>query len=1768
MPSAITTLLDIIQTQFGLLIDPDSDGGMILNSLEPIDDKTAKVSNLSFTPTASGVSVRAAQAKDALVFSPSSKSSLSYTIKQQGNGKPPRVEIKLLPLTVELSFLSPAEVSTEGTLQKIDGKVELHFPDLLLVVTASESAKATLEPSGSGALEVTMTPAYAIIGPTNSDNSGVAGIGFEKAKLFLNGPDEPKIEVPSANIFVAPPGISALAMNGGVNSLFIGLGGSGLTGDFQLKLAQGTSTSEYPRFLQNMEADIHIKQNSITLLELKGQIDLAGEVSNRVGQLDNNPTDKINYVLGLTFDNGWQTALTLKGGGGQDYLWRARRAPSNQDNKALNTLGAYAVFSPLLIKDLPSAGSSGFINLGITSGAAIVLASSDSVQTQSVTLFGGELVVHEPAVGPAEAFLFFDLETELNLDIKLDGNELLSTQRPLKVRHKAIGLQLEFGHGVPQINPVFDPAKGFTLDLSDPGLLKVPGPLSDIIQPEGARIARENPLNFEIDLVLKADLGVISVDRASVRLPLDPPGEPTLTALGAHIDVPGALSGSGYLKLMPGDSFKGSMDISLPPPINVRVAAGLEICHPKNEEFTAALVCLDVEWPIPIPLLTSGMGMFGILGMFAMHYERNQDPTQTALDWFENSAKGNVTSLNAWKANANTWAFGLGTVIGTLEGGFLVNAKGMMVFELPGPKLLLFMNADILKERTHIHNPDEKGSILAAIELSPDKLTMGLVLDYHKIKPLLEFRIPVGASFDFHNLDNWYLDIGGIPPYASPVSIKFLEVFRAYGYLLIHGNGIPYCGEEFPIGPLDGFSVAAGIRAAFTWGPEDIGLYLKVAARADVGISFKPFLIIGDLSVGGQLHLFIIGIEASAPAVVKISPADQFHILAKVCGSVDFFFFEVSGCVTLQIGPDPRMPDADPLVRAMSLHSRTPALLPGSAVDIQVDGSLGDASYYDEHKQWIGEMPVVPIDAIPVLQMEMRPAVDQGCSFLNTPISSKMPKPPNDWMPRGGRFYRYTIKSINLSATTSNCDPLNPVVGVGDTPVVWWDRTGKPTGGDDTDVQLALLSATPDPTPAAAERTKSLDDRVERRWGYLCKEIAPPTRVFWTFRESPSGPSTSGWTLRGVPWPDPPGTVRGNKPDTALNVSEPWRSGNSLADGLVDVDPAYIHATQGITDRFLVAPHTGLKLQPAVDDQSLLNLLQTLRSTALDSLADAIRLDNDGFHSIRVLLFVHPVVLKNEYLILRGLNEKGHGNGFEKNITQTSSRIIHHLGDLPSDWTYSLGPWKEITEGVCGYWFKRFGHLEVPLVLFETVLPKDTCQVEIGLNHEFRDDSKNKLPNWELLIIEGQSEAEIGRFNYDTEVRKQEINVVDGLLNYAKDGNRALLHPDAIYTVELTYEVEVTNNPKNGPDGPPQPGNQSFRFKTDNEPPNKLDPWVMATDPGQFQSFFFFGDPIRIVFSTDSTRKFFSAYGRELWAVVKAASNKHPKASPSLGFVGSEVKLDDSLCKSVAANVMTPFESALRNAVPCIETSNEKLSQEQVNLKMKLQPLTDYILDLKAVDPNNKTESDAESYPMFRRHFSTSRYENVKAFASDLDVAVKHVNHRWIANTEPLAKLAAQSSGSSDPLKVREMELEDALRQVRWGDLARPTTPRLTVIWQDGPAGTSVQPFALLIETTEPIWRWRDVPEEVKDEHDTYRYELVSEVWLDMFESTAGNKLVSRFVYSTSCDRTLVILKPASKGSKLPLSLRRYNHKLFEGNTNTEVVELQPVSLEKAPWED
>jgi hypothetical protein len=842
-----------------------------------------------------------------------------------------------------------------------------------------------------------------------------------------------------------------------------------------------------------------------------------------------------------------------------------------------DVLGLYFTLAPLLAPNAPDAASDGeIVPLAIALGTPVLVTTLGVAHVLRLTHYGVELDVRHDQ-DEVHAALLVDVESAIWLNIKIANREIVTMRpdKPAKIRYKAVGFAFDSQPNQPtSFLPVFDSSRGYTIDLADSGSLRVlPGLLGeDIIKVLGARIARTNPLNIEVDLGFGADLGVVKVDRFGLRLPIDPLGTPSITAIGVSVNVEGALEGRGYLEIK-SDGFAGQLDLSLPS-IGIRLAGGLAIRSITQGErsATGVLVTLSVELPTGIPLGGTGLAVFGFLGLFAMHHARLENPAARtpALDWFANVVAGDPTDLRGWGPALDKWAFGVGVVAGTIEGGTVLNVKGMLALELPGPRVLMFVKANLLKKR-----PPTKGSatgaIFATVDITRQRVLIGLQFDYH-IEAVLDLKVPVEAGFFFDPPafppEHFYLDAGTI---ARPATAKILQLFEGTAYFMVHGDGIP----DFPLGPLQGFSLATGLRVSFTWGNTDIGLYLRVAAGFDVGVGFAPFYFAGRVFLDGKLRLFIVSIEAHGQ-LKFLSDGDDSRLEGRICGKVSFFFFSVKGCVGFSLGDMPGAPFPPSPIRDLMLQSRSPALVEGSGVDRGIDTVLchgtenGSVPIVEvrEGDNVIQRQVFVPIDAIPLVQFEVAPRMASGATVDGQLSSGLPPGFGQGWQKRGPNFLKYEIRSIELQLVAIAGSPVAP----GTSPVTpgprpyTWRHPPQQGGSDGMPVELALLDWKPTNVDKAMLQSPGLDGMVDDRFGDVCTKVAEAASVLWTFRHSLMGPSEAGWRLTGEAWPDAPGTTRSQPVDTAVKVYETWRT-NTFLDGLMPGLAARVVGTQAACPR-------------------------------------------------------------------------------------------------------------------------------------------------------------------------------------------------------------------------------------------------------------------------------------------------------------------------------------------------------------------------------------------------------------------------------------------------------------------------------------------------------------------------------------------------------------------------------------------------------------------------
>ncbi len=1502
--------------------------------------------------------------------------------------------------------------------------------------------------------------------------------------------------------------------------------------------------------------------------------------------------------------------------------WRPGDTPDTPDFWR-NWLGFTTALLPLLSSQTAVNPPSGVLS-DIADTAAVVavplllagLAEGPlGLQVERVVLYGIEAIWENRADGQQVAFLF-DVETALSLEFPKGDAWLITIprDRPLSVRYKAIGVRVgpKAGETGVRFHPMFDASKGYTIDASRPGQIKLRDGLDGIVKVLGARIARTNPLTFEVDIGSGVELGPVTISRARVRLPLDPIGQPELTALGVVLDIPGALRGRGELEIGKG-GLGGSLDVTLVP-IGLRIAAELTLEQvPKGDPagLTSLFVGLRVEFPAPIPLWTSGLGIYGFLGAFAMNQARRDfggTGAQAALNWLNNpEVDGDPSKRAGWEGKAGAWGFGLGAVLGSLEGGFLFNLRGALILELPGPNLLLTMKARLLAPRPGtLPGGDQVPAIEALavidIDLAAGTLSIGLLVTYD-IKWLLTIKVPVEAFFDTNESANWHVYVGQAKPESARVQARVISAFDGSGYLMLAGHSLDVPNFQ----PVPGFNVAAGVHVNFVWGSVAARLYARVGGGFDALLGFDPVSLQAKLTLEGELRLFIVSIGAHASldlAIAKVGTEVSARLSGEICGRVEFFFFDVEGCVDFGMG-EGALPkwEAPALVADFAVMSRSPALAVGSGISRPIDAKV--------------PLTAVPIDSIPVLTLRAPPA---------TPYPQVFGK---DILGPAGGFYDGTVEmgGHKLRYVLTKVELVGPVDGNpngDDQPSVWWLRD--PPSATKGTMQLALLTWTPTPAAKAIEYGERLTEQVRHRWGEACGKAAPPVSVMWTFLRHPIGTAPGGWRLwDGIAWPDPKDTVRSSPPDIELRVDEAWRGSVPVPGGVepaaVEIRalacpplapkqrthwlPSFAESDRVLQARLEVesklalaaangfgAASVGVKVDgalgktftkaqaaaferkpkkrlncyarmlgsPMYDEgqhsgfgtptlpsviAKLLGKEDEVEAQPASPWWNVLRVHCGPCSEARLLLSVRADVWRAKNLVVVALAEDGSVIDELETLTLTNAAM------LPPSWHNFGGPWQRPIAFLLGF---EPGIAYVQVMCTGKGLEK-ASRIEIGVRpNEAGRDAIAGRPFY-LGAIEAMRVGEVARAAWDTEQIVQDSSVVASALGL--DSNKhALLVRDTEYEVKVEWTVSV-----DGGDPVVVTPVAPCTFRTDNSPPASLRPWLLTSHPAEGEAHVFGGEKVALVFATDDVARLWKGYGHTLRARLRAASYRQPE-----GASGHPWPLEGRL-SDVPGSVVSPWEQAIGEAIDsgalgCVQLNGEGARNTELVIPVALDPFTDYTIIVEAFDgvppPPNSPPPVPPPPVVLSIGFTTSAHATAADFARSFSAS--SLAHVHIASPDALVDFAAATPSGV----AHGTSFDEALANAGLGAVMPRGIEQATILWST-PASGPPQPVAVLLDAPEAIWRSRPVPRPLPDpESNTTRTVMTPVTWLRPVElvadlnvapqpqKVAASRLVSAMISSPGGQRGLFLLTPGARGQTLVLGLRHVQLALGPPNGGTD----------------
>jgi hypothetical protein len=560
----------------------------------------------------------------------------------------------------------------------------------------------------------------------------------------------------------------------------------------------------------------------------------------------------------------------------------------------------------------------------------------------------------------------------------------------------------------------------------------------------------------------------------------------TLNGVGVEFAVPDVVQFKGavaYHELSGGEHrFDGSLALDLEA-IDLDIDGQIVIGSRATYRYLA--LYLDAELPAGIPLWATGLGLYGVAGLFALNMEPHKCadqpwyamPGANPTDWFHEVIAPNkqpgVTDLNKWAGRDGSLGFGAGVTLGTVaDNGYTFAGKVLVVLVFPGPIVLVEGAANLLKERAKLADSDPAFHAIAVLDNRAGTITLGLDAKYKYANAgeLIDIRGSADAFFSYADPALWHIYLGQKDPQTKRIRAHLFSLYEADGYLMAEDN------KSLAVGALFGYN------AGWKFGP--VALELQAWIFGDALLSFKPAHLHGDLGVHGSVGLKVCGFGASLTVDADLSGDSarpflvigHFHVEAGLPWPLPKF----SKDVTIEWPPNPQPPPLPvPLKEVAIEHLKVSTSWPlpngslpnGTQSDLLVpDYDTGDGfmdpppplpSPPDLTAPPPADAPVVPLDARPHVTFT-RPVNDDALVGVN----AQLPTP--GWEQIGDPSRSDNPLSVRYGLAEVALDKWDPGASV-------WEAVATTTNPGDA---LKLYGSWA-PTPPAPGATVSVPSQVK-----------------------------------------------------------------------------------------------------------------------------------------------------------------------------------------------------------------------------------------------------------------------------------------------------------------------------------------------------------------------------------------------------------------------------------------------------------------------------------------------------------------------------------------------------------------------------------------------------------------------------------------------------------------------------------------------------------------
>jgi hypothetical protein len=538
--------------------------------------------------------------------------------------------------------------------------------------------------------------------------------------------------------------------------------------------------------------------------------------------------------------------------------------------------------------------------------------------------------------------------------------------------------------------------------------------------------------------------------------------------------------------------------------------------------YMALYVAVDL--PVGLPILSTGLAVFGMEGLFARRMAPNKLPTENWYEignggWYKKVKTGvlPLTDPNKWAAKPDATALGIGLTFGTLsDNGHTLSARALFLGVFPGPILMIDGAANLLKDRSKL-GEDPLFRTLAVYDGKAGSLLVGLDIAYkyeQATGKLIKLSAGTEAYYEFANPMAWRINLGLRTPKEQRIQARIFSMFDANAYLMLNAR-----------------QVAMGCWVGYdhTWKFGPLKVALSAWMESNVVVSFKPIQFYGDMALHGgvELSAFGFGFSLTVDARVEAEVFHPRHLLAQLDVTLNLPAplpkkkRRLTAHLTIEFGPTPDAPPIPLALKSVSIeHMKVsttwplPAPLPHALLQPDYDDGQGflTSSPSGDMDALPATIPVVPMDCLQTIHFNRDVHDDALIGAI-----VQIPDPESEWIGdpdkrQGSARVRYELSWVVLDKWTGSSwtEVAGKGVGVSGLPELFgsWTPAAAASGPGVAQNRLTVSSLCGFTSfrHTGSEYADWFADHFGGPQGYPCIPAPGRTEICLDFLKLPNGP--------------------------------------------------------------------------------------------------------------------------------------------------------------------------------------------------------------------------------------------------------------------------------------------------------------------------------------------------------------------------------------------------------------------------------------------------------------------------------------------------------------------------------------------------------------------------------------------------------------------------------------------------------------------------------------